>query len=40
MPRDLSKAQQWANRFERFRHSGLTISQFRGNEQIAIPSFN
>jgi hypothetical protein len=40
MPRDHSKAQQWANRFERFRHSGLTISQFCRNEQIAIASFN
>ena len=40
MARDHSKAQQWANRLERFRHSGLTISQFCRNEQIAIPSFS
>jgi hypothetical protein len=40
MPRDHSKAQQWPNRFERFRQSDLTISQFCRNEQIAIPSFN
>jgi hypothetical protein len=36
MPRDHSKDHLWANRFERFRHSGLTISEFCRNEQIAV----
>ena len=35
MARDYSKVRQWENRRERFRHLGLTISQFCRNEQIA-----
>ena len=40
MPRNNSKAQLWANHLDRFRQSGLTISQFCRNEQLAVPSFN
>jgi hypothetical protein len=40
MPRNNSKVQLWANHLDRFRQSGLTISQFCRNEQLAIMSFN
>ncbi len=40
MPRDNSKAQLWAARLDRFRRSGLSISQFCRNEEITIQSFN
>lgn len=40
MPRDNSKAQLWATRLDRFRRSGLSISQFCRNEDITIQSFN
>jgi len=40
MARNDSKAQLWAARLNHFRHSGLTISQFCRNKEIAAPSCN
>ena len=39
MPRDTSKAQLWASRLDRFRRSGLSISQFCRNEKINLQVF-
>ncbi len=40
MPRDTSKAQLWAARLDRFRRSGLSISQFCRNEKINLQVFS
>ena len=40
MPRDISKAQLWASRLDRFRRSGLSISQFCRNEKINLQVFS
>lgn len=40
MPRDTSKAQLWASRLDRFRRSGLSISQFCRNEKVNLQVFS
>jgi hypothetical protein len=40
MPRDTSKAQVWAAHLDRFRRSGLSISQFCRNEKINLQVFS
>lgn len=40
MTNDTAKAQLWASRLDRFRRSGLSISQFCRNEKINLQVFN
>lgn len=40
MIHDTAKAQLWASRLDRFRRSGLSISQFCRNEKISLQVFN
>ncbi|MCU0712082.1 MAG: hypothetical protein MUC43_08485 [Pirellula sp.] len=40
MTNDTAKAQLWASRLDRFRRSGLSISQLCRNEKINLQVFN